>query len=247
MGESLIVRKGGGGAKVALPTITEVEIGADFYTFTITNNDSASALITYELEDNTPDETTIELAGNATSSNITLSGLSGLTTYNLSAFATVIGKTTSDVVTEEFTTVLLIDQGLIVAYYGASNTIPATWFLCNGTNGTPNLTDKFIVGAGSTYAVNATGGTTDRTMLAHTHTGTFNTTGAHTHSVSVGSSMNFGSAFERPQSSPNNAYQLGDGGQHQHSWSVNSSGSAVADTNLPPYYGLFYIMKGPNV
>jgi microcystin-dependent protein len=46
--------------------------------------------------------------------------------------------------------------------------------LCNGSNGTPNLRDRFVVGAGTSYAVNATGGantvTLDATMIpAHTH------------------------------------------------------------------------------
>jgi microcystin-dependent protein len=64
--------------------------------------------------------------------------------------------------------------GGIILWSGSIAAIPATWQLCDGTNGTPNLRDRFIVGAGSTYSVGATGGantvTLDATMLpAHTH------------------------------------------------------------------------------
>jgi microcystin-dependent protein len=74
--------------------------------------------------------------------------------------------------------------GGIILWSGSIANIPATWQLCDGTNGTPNLRDRFIVGAGSTYAVNATGGantvTLDATMIP-----------SHTHSISAsGSSGN---------------------------------------------------------
>jgi hypothetical protein len=48
--------------------------------------------------------------------------------------------------------------GGIIIWSGSIAAIPATWQLCNGTNGTPDLRDRFIVGAGTTYAVGATGG-----------------------------------------------------------------------------------------
>ena len=50
---------------------------------------------------------------------------------------------------------------------GATNNIPSGWALCDGNNGTPNLQDKFIVGAGSSYAVDATGGSADATLVSH--------------------------------------------------------------------------------
>jgi microcystin-dependent protein len=70
--------------------------------------------------------------------------------------------------------------------------------LCNGSNSTPDLRDRFVVGAGSTYAVNATGGantvTLDATMIpAHTHTvsasgTTGNQSADHSHTFSGTSS-----------------------------------------------------------
>lgn len=58
-----------------------------------------------------------------------------------------------------------IASGIIVVWSGLVSAIPTGWNYCNGTNGTPDLRDRFIIGAGSTYAVNAIGGSGD-----HTHT-----------------------------------------------------------------------------
>jgi hypothetical protein len=52
----------------------------------------------------------------------------------------------------------IIPAGVILMWSGSIASIPSGWVLCNGSSGTPDLRDRFIVGAGSTYAVNATGG-----------------------------------------------------------------------------------------
>lgn len=71
-----------------------------------------------------------------------------------------------------------IPVGGIIMWSGATNAIPGGWALCNGqsVNGkqTPNLVDRFVVGAGASYAVGSTGGATNTilSMLqipAHTH------------------------------------------------------------------------------
>lgn len=69
--------------------------------------------------------------------------------------------------------------GMITLWSGAIGAIPAGWALCNGTNGTPDLRDRFVVGAGSTYAVNATGG-------ALTDAITTSSDGAHDHGAATG-------------------------------------------------------------
>jgi hypothetical protein len=61
----------------------------------------------------------------------------------------------------------MFTAGMILLWSGSIATIPATWALCNGTSGTPNLTDRFVMAAGNTYAVAETG---DGTIPAHTHT-----------------------------------------------------------------------------
>lgn len=70
-----------------------------------------------------------------------------------------------------------VPSGAIMMWSGSIASIPAGWYLCDGTNGTPNLRDRFIVGAGSTYAVNATGGSADATLPSHTHNVVGNTSG----------------------------------------------------------------------
>jgi hypothetical protein len=65
-----------------------------------------------------------------------------------------------------------IPSGGILLWSGSIGSIPAGYVLCNGNNSTPDLRDRFIVGAGSTYAVDATGGSADATLPTHTHTAT---------------------------------------------------------------------------
>lgn len=67
--------------------------------------------------------------------------------------------------------------GMIVLWYGDINQIPAGWALCDGNNGRPDLRNRFVVGVGSEYALNDTGGTDFHTGLStgsaggHDHTG----------------------------------------------------------------------------
>ena len=84
----------------------------------------------------------------------------------------------------------VLPQGVIVMWGGATNTIPTGWQLCDGSNGTPNLRDRFIVGAGSSYAPGANAGVASNTIsgvAAHAHTvslsGVTNSGGSHTHSA----------------------------------------------------------------
>lgn len=62
-----------------------------------------------------------------------------------------------------------VPSGAILMWSGAIANIPAGWVLCDGNNNTPNLLDRFVIAAGSTYAVNATGGTANAIVVAHTH------------------------------------------------------------------------------
>lgn len=66
----------------------------------------------------------------------------------------------------------VVPVGAIIMWSGNNSAIPGGWHLCDGTNGTPNLTDRFIIGAGNTYTTGSTGGSN-----THNHGGT---TGAHT-------------------------------------------------------------------
>ena len=67
----------------------------------------------------------------------------------------------------------LLPTGMVMMWYGAITAIPSGWVLCDGTNGTPDLRDRFVVGAGSAYAFKDSGGnnniTTNVNNLNHTH------------------------------------------------------------------------------
>ena len=154
--------------------------------------------------------------------------------------------------------VAAVPSGAIVMCSGSIAAIPSGWFLCDGNNGTPNLRDRFIVGAGSSYAVGATGGSKDAIVVSHDHTGTTNTKSL-TGSVSgIAESFALGGGtasgvFSKTTGNTVNFTTIdndaGDGGgftfdgSHNHPFTTNSTGSSGTNANLPPYYALAYIMK----
>ena len=82
----------------------------------------------------------------------------------------------------------LIPSGVILMWSGSADNIPSGWLLCDGSNGTPPLQDRFIVGAGSAYQVNDTGGAASVTLSssqipshAHSVSLTAASNGSHTH------------------------------------------------------------------
>jgi hypothetical protein len=110
-------------------------------------------------------------------------GLSTLTANNViigngtSAVGFVAPGTSGNLLTSDGTTwtsatPVVFVTGMIILWSGSIASIPSGFALCDGTSGTPDLRDKFIVGAGSTYAVDATGGSADATLPTHTHTNT---------------------------------------------------------------------------
>lgn len=85
-----------------------------------------------------------------------------------------------------------IPVGGIIMWSGSTASIPTGWALCNGANGTPNLLDRFIVGAGSGYGVGATGGASSVTlsineMPSHNHGGSAALGGRHGHKIRLSS------------------------------------------------------------
>jgi len=105
----------------------------------------------------------------------------------------------------------LFVTGMIIIWNGAANAIPSGWVLCNGSNSTPDLRDKFVIGAGNSYAVNATGGSKDAVIVSHSHT-----INNHTHTVSGNTgnqSANHSHTFSGSgSSSHSHSYQTGYGG-----------------------------------
>jgi microcystin-dependent protein len=142
----------------------------------------------------------------------------------------------------------IIPAGIISLWSGSIASVPTGWFLCDGANGTPDLRNRFIVGAGSTYAVDATGGSADAIVVSHTHTAT-STDSGHTHGGSSGlnyvyqdaSGANFYRA-DAAQARVTFASTTGTG-TASITTSVSTAGVSGTNANLPPYYALAYIMK----
>lgn len=145
--------------------------------------------------------------------------------------------------------------GMIMMWSGSIASIPTGWALCDGTSGTPNLQDRFVIGAGSSYAVAATGGSKDAIVVSHSHTvsGSTTTAGDHVHSILL-SGLNTAEPRAAARiTAGNDGYDqagaagnyLSTAGNHTHSISgtTNTQGSSATNANLPPYYALAYIMK----
>ena len=160
-------------------------------------------------------------------------------------------------------------RGMIMIWSGSTGTIPSGWALCNGANGTPNLRNRFVIGAGSTYSVNDTGGSANATLPAHSHTASTSVatktglTGTLTLKNRGGTSYNnslmaastgsvtrqtsgqgsYGEGWEGEGGSGSSKATFALNHNHTASTSVNSSGTSSTGKNLPPFYALAYIMK----
>jgi hypothetical protein len=138
-----------------------------------------------------------------------------------------------------------LPTGSIILWFGATTTIPVGWTLCDGNNSTPDLRNNFVVGAGGTYAVGATGGSANAVTVTHDHTASFSGNALPTHNHAVG-----GSGSGLADGANANAWYNGtsntsdvSAGTPSGSVTVNSTGSSGTNANLPPYYALCYIMK----
>jgi hypothetical protein len=129
----------------------------------------------------------------------------------------------------------IIPAGIISMWSGSIASIPTGWLLCDGTNSTPDLRNRFIVGAGSTYAVAATGGSADAIVVSHTHT---ITDPGHFHSINAG-----GTANNQPTGGGTINLAVSNTSTATTGITIDSAGSSGTNANLPPYYALAYIMK----
>ena len=159
----------------------------------------------------------------------------------------------------------IIPAGIIMLWSGSIATIPSGWYLCNGSNGTPNLQDRFVVAAGSAYAVAATGGTADSVVVSHTHGATSTSISSSSSSVSdpghahsytgpilaspgTGGGSCGGQRLTSATTYTTGAASTGIGVSTSTSTTTSTSiataGVSGTGQNLPPYYALAYIMKG---
>ena len=160
----------------------------------------------------------------------------------------------------------LLPTGVVVMWAGAVTSIPAGWALCDGSNGTPDLRERFIVGAGGVnttnpvaggagYTKGATGGENTHTltnseMPAHSHGGSVNG-GAHTHTFTdkydshacKNGVFSSSSGCFMTLDSDATTVSTTTSGDGAHTHTINSDGGGTAHENRPPFYALAYIMK----
>ena len=160
-----------------------------------------------------------------------------------------------------------LPSGVIVMWSGPLSTIPEGWSLCDGTNGTPDLRDRFIVGAGTSYSVGNMGGAASVTLSInqippHSHSASTNSAGSHSHSANTniaggvefsksenhGRANRYGMATEFyydnwTDGEHSHAVTINDAGSHSHSVTVNNTGEGQPHENRPPYYSLAFICK----
>lgn len=154
-----------------------------------------------------------------------------------------------------------IPPGLIAMWSGV--VIPSGWLLCDGSNNTPDLRDRFIVGAGSSYTVGNIGGAKTVTLTtnqipSHTHSGNANIDAGHKFLSTTGGPfyafMAYSSSMESWDTNPNyssGAMLLNYRDNYTGDLSLNVSGNITTGAsggsqeheNRPPYYALAFIMK----
>jgi hypothetical protein len=195
---------------------------------------------------------TATLSGNVTG-NVTGNLNGNLTAATPTAATQALTDNSTAVATTAFVRGI-IPAGMIMLWYGSTGTIPTGWKLCDGTLGTPDLRDRFIVGAGATYLVNGTGGTADAIVVTHGHTFSGDALSGHAHG--------YDDAYFAESNNP--PYNIQGSGRTDYdngyvyrsprpttdsvsagtpSGTVNTTGSSGTNANLPPYYALCYIMK----
>ena len=158
-------------------------------------------------------------------------------------------------------------SGMIILWSGTIASIPTGFVLCDGQNNTPDLRDKFIIGAREDNSgvaksniegsLTQSGGSKDAIIVSHDHTVNHNhgfttgSDGAHSHSYTRFSGtarVDNDETHQRLNGSTSDT--TGSAGSHSHSGTTNnsnpttsSSGSSSSNANLPPYFALAYIMK----
>lgn len=153
-----------------------------------------------------------------------------------------------------------IPTGGIIMWSGSTASIPTGWAICDGANGTPDLRNRFIIGAGNSYAVGAVGGATTNTLSTanlppHSHSGTtdyMNQNWSHNHQIPMGDKDDLNCTHaggqnalaDGPGTYWTGSYTASTDTNHQHTFTTNNGpGSSSAFSIMPPYYALAFIMK----
>jgi len=118
-----------------------------------------------------------------------------------------------------------LPSNVIVMWSGAINGIPTGWALCDGTNGTPDLRDRFVVGAGNEYMVGDTGGEKEHVL-------TVAEMPEHSHDYQKDTGLGM-----------RTDYMQSNTGRDQSMHTTDPEGGNQPHENRPPYFALAYIMK----
>ncbi len=111
----------------------------------------------------------------------------------------------------------MLKAGMIIIWPEALGVIPAGFVICDGNNGTPNLQNRFVIGAGGSFAVGDTNGS-----INHDHNFISDT---HFHNMEPGGDIGAGIVLD--------------------DFTISRPAVGTTDTfsSLPPFHALFYIMK----
>lgn len=187
-------------------------------------------------------------------------GLPGTITVNETVSATTV--TAANYTSSSLTGNGPVPKGGIIMWSGS--VVPDGWHICDGTDGTPNLSGRFIVASGTaqypqsgddnpTYNIGDTGGWNKYKLLPgempkHNHTGSsIGSESGHTHSYNRHSEKtvgkNAGGGEGAADANGTASATTGGGSSHTHSITIANSGNDQSHENRPPYYALAYIIK----
>ena len=180
--------------------------------------------------------------------------------FHLSGGDTLPAGLDADMIDGQHATDLMgsaLPVGSIVVWYGTDANVPSGWAICNGGSGTPDLRNRFVVGAGSSYNVADTGGnisvTPDGSISIAPHAVTVNEMPPHYHpyadkydgsTTNSGYNSNYLDGPYNPSGAEDQDNQTGPVGAdtaHGHPGSTYTAGGPVE--NRPPYYALYYIQR----
>ena len=136
---------------------------------------------------------------------------------------------------------------MIILWYGNTGNIPGGWVLCDGNNSTPDLRDRFVIGAGNNFSAGNTGGNNSLTLSeanlpSHRHFVVSNSLGGQNR---TGSNVSANNQVAKGTGAGNlyESYNLASTGSNASAGRSSSVGSGTPIDNKPLYHALCYIMK----
>jgi len=163
-----------------------------------------------------------------------------------------------------------VPTGGIIMWSGSPEIVPIGWNLCDGTNGTPNLIDRFIMGAATDADVGNTGGASTVTLSEsqmpshdhigetgtdshshtgdtdtdfHNHNGSTSTDGIHQHTINTEPSQT-GSADNTDSASESGVSTTNTAGDHSHTFTTDMDTHSHALTTDLDFHSHLIAMAG---